>query len=251
MKPVLILLALTGLCAAHAALPVIDTSVLGQVIAEVQVATKQLEQLTILLQRLGDPATIRPESARDLIRALRLAGVGVPLDELQEMADGIDGVMYNAHGLYRAVERVVTTADGKAFPRLIEEYRKYNAVTQARDTLEEVMDDTEKRRQALRVQIRATTAEVLRADNIAEVLKLHAVLTAMSAELAAVDRERDAAMARVLAQKTENETDQARQDRARTEERLVDFRVVSEKLARFLTPDPTPVRIPDPRERRP
>lgn len=251
MKRVLLLLALPGLLTAQGALPVIDVSVLGKLIEDVRIATEQLEQVTTLVDRMGNPADVRLDGVRDLLRSINQMGVGVPLDELQEMASGLEGVLYEAHGLYRALGEVVTTADGAAFPRMTEAYRKYNATTRARVALEEVMDDTDQRRQAVRDQMFLTVVQVRAAETQAEVAKLHAILTAQAAELAAIDRERDAAQARVMAQRTENETDAARQDWARLEERMVDFRTASGQLSRFLTPDPSPVRIPEPGERHP
>lgn len=195
---------------------------------------------------MGNPADVRPQPLRDLVLSLRRLGVGVGLDDLQQEASGLDGLFYEAHGLYQPMDQVVTTAEGVAFPRLVAEYRKFDAATRTRFALEEAMADTEERRQAVRDQILLTTIQVRAAQNFAEVAKFHALLTAQSAELAAIDRERDAALARVLAQQAENQTDAARQDRARLEERMVDFQAATRKLGHFLTPDPTPVRIPAP-----
>ena len=113
------------------------------------------------------------------------------------------------------------------------------------------MHDTEERRQALRGQIKTTVAQLQSAETTAEVQKLQGVLTAHQAELAAIDRERDAALGRVLVVGIENQTDAARQEQARRDERRVDFRTASEKLGTLLTPDSSPVVIPDPRTRRP
>jgi hypothetical protein len=87
------------------------------------------------------------------------------------------------------------------------------------------------------------------ATTMAEVAKLTGVLNAQNAELAAIDREREAPLSRVLMQHIENQTDDARQALARREERVADFRAAAEKLATFLTPDTTPVRLRDPRTR--
>jgi hypothetical protein len=248
MKRALLLLGLLTTLSARAATPVIDVEVLKNVIKEVVLVTEQLNQLKIQVQRLGDPAAVEPTSARAVIRSLGLTGVGATLDDLQTLANGTGGVLYDGHGLYRPVGEAVTTADGRAFPRPVEDYRKYDAVTQARFAMEAVMTDTEQRRQAMRSQISDTTAQLRVAKTMAEVAKLQAVLAAQSAELGAIDRERDAALARVLAQRIENETDRERQEQARTEERIVDFRASSAKLSEFLTPNTAPVKIPDPRQ---
>lgn len=247
MKTWIAALTTSALLAAHAAgVPVIDVSVLAKVTEDVRLAIQQLEEIQTLVGRMGDPADVQLEPVRDLLVTLRRLGVGVGLDDLQQDASGLEGILYEAHGLYRSIDEVVTTADGVAFPRVIDEYRKFNAATRTRFALEDVMADTEERRQAVRDQILLTTMQLQASQSFAEVAKLHALLTAQSAELAAIDRERDAALARLLAQQAENQTDAARQDRARLEERMVDFRVATEKLGQFLRPDPTPVRIPDP-----
>jgi len=251
MKAIFVALTVTAVVTVtlptRGAMPVIDVSVLGQVIQEVKVATEQLEQLTLQVKRLGDPAKIKPPSAREVIRSLGKTGVGVTLDDLQSMANGFGGVTYAGQGLYQPVGEQILTADGKAFGRPVETYRKFDAITQSRMAMEAVMADTEKRRQALRTQITATVAALLVAPTMAEVQKLQAVLEAQSAELAAIDREREAALARLVAQRIENETDLERQEQARIEERIVDFQTASEKLGKFLKPDTSPVRIPAPR----
>lgn len=246
MKRFVLSFALSGLVMVQAAMPVIDVSVLAKVIEDVRLAAEQLAQLETMVEQLGNPADVRPETLRDLLRNLRQLGVGVGLDDLQAGASGLEGLFYDAHGLYQSIDSVVTTPEGIAFPRQVDDYRKFNAATRARNALEEVMADTGERREAVRQQILLTTIAIRASQNFAEVAKLHALLTAQSAELAAIDRERDAALARVLAQQTENETDANRQDQAQREERIVDFQVANEKLGRFLTPDTTPVRIPEP-----
>ncbi|MCP5523232.1 MAG: hypothetical protein H7A46_16985 [Verrucomicrobiales bacterium] len=250
MKTLVLVFSFAGLPALHSQVAVFDASVFGQVIKDVQIATDQLQELQGLVERLGDPGDVQLQPAVALMRSLGRLGVGVGLDDLQEAASGTDAVLYHAHGLYMPVQKVITTADGTEFPRDLDVYRKFDAIPRARSAMEDVMADTAKRRQRIRDQMLVTTAQVQISDNFAEIAKLHAVLTAQGAELAAIDRERDAAIDRVLAQQIENSTDAAKQEVARREERMVDFQVATQKLAEFLTPDTTPVQIPDPNQPR-
>jgi hypothetical protein len=130
--------------------------------------------------------------------------------------------------------------------RTVEAYRKFDAVSQARATLEIVLDDTEQRRQQIRRQIQRTLNRLHGASTMAEVAKLQAVLTAQNAELSAVDRERDVAASRVVVQQIENQTDAERQDVALREEQLAAFQQAQERMNRMLTPETSLVRIPNP-----
>lgn len=233
------------------AVPVIDFSVLAQVIEDVRLATEQLDQLRTEVKRLGDPAAVKLEAARDLMRNLGMTGLGQTLEDIRALATGNDALRYDGNGLYRPPGEVMTTADGIQVPRAIGEYRKFDAVTRAKTTLEDVMRDTEERRQQLRGQIQTTLGQLRSATTVSEVQKLLGVLTAQNAELAAIDREREAALSRVVVQHIENQTDAAKQAVAEREERAAAFSVAHEKLSQFLTPNTSPIRIPDPRTIKP
>jgi hypothetical protein len=248
MKTVLLLSALLVLARpVLGQIPVIDVSVLAQVIEDVRLATEQLRQLRTEVERLGDPGAVRLGTVQDLLHNLGLTGVGKTLEELRAMATGDASLQYDGNGLYRPPGDIITTADGRQFPRAVDQYRKFDAVTRTKAALEDVMQDTEKRRQQLREEIKATVAALLAAPTISEVSKLSGLLTAQNAELSAIDRERDAALSRVLVQQTENQADAARQELAEREERVAEFRAASDKLSQFLTPNMSTVHIPDPR----
>jgi hypothetical protein len=247
----LILLSLLFASPASAQFVVIDPSVLDQVVQQVTLTLEQLDQLKTEVERLGNPATVTLEVARRLQSQLTLQGVGRTLDEVQAAASGGASLLYDANGIYRAPGAVILTSDGRQTLRAVEKYRKFDAVTQAKNTLEDVMRDTEERRQHLRQQLQQTLGQLQAATTMAEVAKLTAVLSAQNAELAAVDREREAPLSRLLTQHIENQTDEARQALARREERVADFRAASEKLGAFLTPDTTPLRLRDPRTHQP
>jgi hypothetical protein len=234
---------------AMAQIPVTDVGVFAQAIKEVALVAQQLEQAKTELERLGDPKNILPKSASDLIDTLSKTGEGKTLDEIQAVASSAEALLYDAHGLFRAPGSQIRRADGATVPRDPARYRKFDAITQARTTLEVVFDDTETRRQEVRQQIRRTLGRLQSAGTQSEVLKLQGILTAQNAELAAVDRERDAAASRVLVQQIENQTDAERQETARREERIAAFQQAQERLYRILTPATTPVRIPNPARR--
>ena len=233
---------------APGALPVIDASVLAQVAQQVTLAGQQLDQLKTELTRLGNPAAVGATMAPALMQMLSRTGVGQTDFELRTSATGSAGVAYDGDGLYRPPGEFITTSDGQQFPRPVEPYKKFDAVTRARAALEHVMRDTEERRQQLRAQIKSTVSQLQSAQTLAEVQKLQGALTAQNAELGAIDREREAALSGILVQSIENQTDAARQEQARRDEHLVDFRTAIDKLGRLLTPDTTPVVIPDPRQ---
>ena len=83
---------------------------------------------------------------------------------------------------------------GCKFKRNPDTFRKFDAVVRAAAALEGVMGDTDTRRQQVRADIKATTESLQTASTLADVQKLQATLAAQSAELAAIDREREAAM---------------------------------------------------------
>ena len=245
------LLALLVASSASAQFVVVDPAVLAQVVQQVSTALEQLQQLQTEVQRLGDPAAVTLDVARRLQTQLKQMGVGRTLDEVQAAASGIASLAYDANGLYRPPGTIILTADGRQTPRIFEKYRKFDAVTQAKITLEDVMRDTEERRQHLRQQLQQTLDQLRAAPTMAEVAKLSGVLSAQGTELAAIDREREASLSRVLVQHVENQTDAARQELAQREERAAVFRAASDKLGQFLTPNSAPVQIPDPRHSRP
>jgi hypothetical protein len=247
LTPLPLLLALP----ASAQFVVIDPTVVEQVIQQVRLTLHQIDQVQTELERLGDPVQVSLDVARQLQDHLSLSGVGRTLEEVQATATGAASLAYDANGLYRAPGAVILTSDGRQTPRIVERYRKFDAVTQAKSTLEEVMRDTEQRRQHLRQQLQQTLGQLQGASTMAEVAKLSGVLSAQNTELAAIDREREAALSRVLVQHIENQTDAARQAVAQREERAAVFRAASGKLDQFLTPNPAPVQIPDSRPARP
>lgn len=253
MKRFLVVLILAALIKVPApgAVPVIDFSVLGQVVENVRLATEQLEQLRLQVERMGDPEAVPMDSATAVRRSLAIEGVGKTLEELRAEADGAKALRYDGSGLYRPPGEWIETEDGQRYGRATEPYRQFDALTRAKTSAEDVIRQTDDRRKELRRQIDATVRQLQSADTLAEIEKLQGVLIAQNSEIGAIDREREAALGRVVVQQVENESDASKQEKARREERVVDFRRASERLAQFLTPDTAPVRVPDPRQRIP
>lgn len=234
MKTLLAALALGGSLLAHAQVVIVNDPI-------------AIEQLLLQLVREGDPAMIRQLTGWEALRqSLGNPGVGLTLEQIQQSADGLKALAYDGNGLYHAVTAVIVTPDGASQARPTAEYRKFDALTRASANYLAVHDDTETRRTELRRQIRATTGQIAAATTTAEIDKLKAVLAAQNAELAALDRERDAAATRVAVQEAQNRNDQARQAQARAEDAAAAFQKANENLGRFLSPDTAPVAIPAP-----
>lgn len=227
-------------------LPVIDVAAVAQAYQQFLIAKEQLQQAITELERLGDPKAIKTPSAAALLQSLSLKGVGMTLADLQAAATGVGGTQFEANGIFRPPQEFLQTADGQIVPRVVEEYRKFDAVNQSIMALEQVMQDTEARRQTIRQQIQLSLKQLQSAPTIAEVQKLQAVLVGQNAELGAIDRERDAALGRVIAQQVQNQTDAVRQQQARRENMEAGIRQATEKLGTALEVDTSPVRIPNP-----
>ena len=244
MKTLLSLMTLSAVAARAGDVPVFDFSVFSQV-------RNQVDLVQTLLERFGDPAAVGAKTAPALLNSLGLTGVGQNGFQLRTSATGSAGVAYDGDGLYVPPGEFFLTTDGQKVERNLEPYKKFDAITRGRAALEKVIEDTEKRRQELRGQIKDTVKQLQSAETVAEIQKLQGALTAQSAELAAIDRERDAALGRILVQKIETDSDFQRQDEARLEEHVVEFRTASERLGKFLIPTAKPLVIPDPRQRVP
>ena len=236
---------------ASAQFAVVDAAALVRLAAQIRLAEQQLQEAKTELVRLGDPAAVTLDVARTLQRELTRGGAARTLQEVQAAATGLGSLAYDGNGLYVPPGEFIVTADGRQTPRVAEAYRKYDAVTQAKNTLEDVMHDTAERRQHLRQQMGQTLGQLNAAGTMAEIAKLSAVLQAQTAELSEIDHEREAALSRVLVQHIENETDASRQALAQREDRAAVMRTSNDKLKEFLKPNPSPVTIPDPRQLRP
>ena len=211
-----------------------------------------LAQKLIEMAQAGNPAAIQQLAGfAQLSQSLATAVPGIPLDLLQNTASGANAFTYTGNGLYRPVLDHVLTPTGVLVPRSELDYRKFDALALVTSNFKEVQMEVDSRAGELRQQVRETISHVLRATTQAEVHKLQAVLASQGAQLASLEREREAALARVLVQDIENRTDQLRQQQARVEDRAAAFQSAQGRLGTFLTPSSAPMRIPAPRPKRP
>jgi hypothetical protein len=209
-------------------------------------------QQVIQLARQGDPAAIqRLPGAEQLLRSLANRGVGQTFEALQQAASAARAFTYDADGLYSAVKDRVITANGMEILRAEDPYKKFDAIIRMIADYKAVHEDIASRRQDLRQELRATTAEAQSALTQTMVDKLKVVVTAQNAELAAIDREQDAAISRVIVQDIQNRNAEAQAQEARKEDHAAAFQEASDNLAHFLKPDPTPLTIPAPGSSKP
>jgi hypothetical protein len=200
------------------------------------------------LQRMGDPALIQSiTGAEQLVQSLGKKGVGIALAQLQKDAAGSNALSYVANGIYRAIPATIVTDDGATEqPRALDDYKKVDAVNKASDNFNAVVDDTEQRRQELRAQIKNTTVSAETALTEAEVQKVQTVLTSQTGELAAIDDERQAAVAKVLVQDAQNHAQETRDRQAKIEEQAATMKAATANISAFLAPDTSAAQIPDP-----
>lgn len=189
-------------------------------IQQINTLTQQLQQIQAYVKAFGDPEQLLSiVGADELISSLEQSGVGQTIAELQQLANGVEALQYNANGLYTSLGETFTTPSGIELPRAEDLYRKYGAIQQSSRNFQDVTDDVTARRESLRGQIATTTQQLRASTTDAETQKLTGVLVGYTAELGAVDREIEHAAAQVATQDAENRADRERQEQARREER--------------------------------
>jgi hypothetical protein len=246
MKRMLIVIAATLLCAAssRAQYVVYDPALHTQnIISEaqniakyVQMIDNQVQQITTLnsqLQVFGNPSKILNLAGfTGLISDLQDTGVGQAVGQLENLAQGVDALQYDANGLYHNVGKTFTTPDGNSVSRAANLYRQFAAVNEATKNFTGVYADVVSRRDSLRQDIASTTEQLRAATTASEVQKLTGVLIGLNAELSATDKELDHAASVSVVQNAENQNDQAKQQQARVEEQQAEF---SEGILKYNT----------------
>jgi hypothetical protein len=249
MKPNLLALLLPGLLCglltipgAQAQLAVVDGPLLQQTIANTYLAHRSLDvdrgierNTDETARRLGDAGRVgQLAGAANVLQSLSPATTGPSPAGVP--GTGLDAMTYDGNKLFRTIGSCITAPDGSTVNRNGESYRKFEAAHQTAANYLAVLKDTETRRQAVLDGLKATTEAVQQAPDLATVQKLQAVVTAQVAALNAIDGERMAALGGALVQSLDNNTDDAKQEQARKEDRGVDFQTASTQFARFLTP---------------
>lgn len=214
-------------------------------VQQINALTQQLQQINAYVQAFGDPAKLLSIIGVDgLIQSLETSGLGQSLAELQELASGIEALRGNANGLYRSIGETIQTPSGFELPRAEELYRKFAASDRAAQNFESVFDDVIQRRQMLKGRIAQTTQQLQAATTDAETQKLSGVLAGYNAELAAIDKEIDQALATTLVQDIQNRADREKQEQARREERQAEFTEAVGNYSKTFRVDPTPPAFP-------
>jgi hypothetical protein len=193
-------------------------------VQQINALTQQLQQVEAYVKAVGDPAQLlNIVGADSLIESLKTSGVGQTLGQLQSLASGVEALRDNTNGLYQSVGATFTTPGGIQLPRAEELYRKFAASQRTAQNFTSVYDDVAQRRAVLKRQIADTTQQLQASTTDAETQKLNGVLTGYNAQLAAIDKEVDHALAEALVQDIQNRQDREKQDQARQEEQKVEF----------------------------
>src|ERR1700690_1606249 len=259
MKRMLIVIAATLLCAAssRAQYVVYDPALHTQNIIDeaqniakyVQMIDNQVQQITTLnsqLQVFGNPSKILNLAGfTGLISDLQDTGVGQAVGQLENLAQGIDALQYDANGLYHNVGTTFTTPDGNAVSRAANLYRQFAAINETTKNFTGVYADVLSRRDSLRQDIATTTEQLRAATTASEVQKLTGVLIGLNAELSATDKELDHAASVSIVQNAENQNDQAKQQQARVEEQQAEFSEGIQKYNNTVKLSSEPAQFPE------
>ncbi len=214
-------------------------------VQQINTLTQQLQQTQAYVKAFGDPEQLlNIVGADELISSLQQTGVGQTIGELQQAANGIEALRYNANGLYENLGATFTTPGGAQIPRSEELYRKYGAIQKGSRNFQRVTDDVQTRRENLRGEIASTTQRLQASTTDAETQKLTGVLVGYTAELETVEREIDHAAAQVATQDTENRADREREEQARREERQAQLEESSRRYGEVFRLETTPPAFP-------
>jgi len=193
-------------------------------IQQINTLTSQLKELQHYNQIFGDPSKILNfPSVSGLIQDLQNTGVGQAIGELQDLADGVAALTYDANGLYHNIGEIFNTPNGQTVARDQDRYRQFAAVNETTDNYADVYADVIARRRALKLEIAATTAQLRTASTASEVQKLTGILIGLNGALAAADKEIDQALSLSVVQDAENRNDKEKQELARIEEQRAEF----------------------------
>jgi hypothetical protein len=215
-------------------------------IQQINTLTSQLNELQHYNQVFGNPSQILNLAGfTGLITDLHHTGVGQTIGQLENLAQGIDALNYDANGLYHNIGETFRTPNGGTVPRDQTSYRQFAAVNETTKNFSDVYADVSARRQALKQDIAATTAQLRTASTASEVQKLTGLLVGENAALAATDKELDQALGLSLVQDAENRNDQTKQDQARIEEQRAEFSESIQKYNNTVRLSSEPAQFPE------
>jgi membrane-associated HD superfamily phosphohydrolase len=197
--------------------------VINNQVQQISVLTEQVNEFKEYKGLFGDPSKVLLGTVRPLIDDLRKTELGETLTALEDAADAGEAMVYTASGLYRSVGTQFTTPGGATVTRRREPYLAVAAVQKTTDNYLAVSTDAAARRVTLKQQIATTTEQLRSATTDAEVQKLTAVLTGMSAALESTDQEVGQATASAVVQDIANRADAQRQVEAKKEQQHAEF----------------------------
>ena len=202
----------------------------AQMITQIDNQVKQIQQLTDQLNEFknyeklfGDPKTIVISTAAPLLNELRRTELGESLGAIIQAADGADALLYDAGGLYSRIGATFQTPRGVTVGRNTNDFRPFAAINVATANYQAVSTNAAARRVQLKTDIAATIEQLRTAQSDAEVQKLSATLTGLSAALAGTEQETSEALANALVQDIENRNDERKQTRAIKEQQSAAF----------------------------
>lgn len=111
-------------------------------VEQINTLTQQLQQIQAYVKAFGDPEQLLSiVGADELISSLGQSGIGQTIGELQQLANGIEALQYDANGLYASLGETFTTPSGFQPPRAEKLYRKYGAIHQSSRNFQDVTDE--------------------------------------------------------------------------------------------------------------
>jgi hypothetical protein len=184
----------------------------------------QLQQLQQYNKAFGDPSQIlNVTGVSALTSDLTQTPVGQTISTVEQTADGVAALTYNANGLYNQIGATFTTPSGNQVQRQTSDYKPNEAINNATANYSTVTANVLQRRQTLKDAIAATTESLQSATTASEVQKLTGVLIGQNAALAATDKEIDQAVDVSVEQDIENRNDAQKQATAEQEEQKAEM----------------------------
>ncbi|MCI0540971.1 MAG: hypothetical protein L0Z50_37700 [Verrucomicrobiales bacterium] len=197
--------------------------VINNEIQQINTLTDQLNEFKHYESLFGDPKAVVVATVAPLVKDLRRSELGASMDAIMKAADGAEALAYSADGLYHSVGETFKTPKGTTVTRSPEHYRQFAAINDATGNYQTVSTNSAVRRVELKAQIAATVEALKSATTDAEVQKLSAVLTGLSADLHSTDQETGEALATAMVQDIENRNDERKQARALKEHQSAVF----------------------------
>ena len=213
-------------------------------IQQVNTLTDQLNEFKHYQSLFGDPKAVVVATVAPLVSDLRRSELGTSMGAIMETADGAEALVYNAGGLYHSIGETFKTPKGVSVNRSADQYRQFAVINDTTANYQTVSTNSAKRRVELKEQIAATITALKNATTDAEVQKLSAVLTGLSADLQSTQQETSEALATALVQDIENRNDERKQLRALKDQQGAAFSEALDNYGKTFRILDAPTRFP-------